>query len=67
MVKGSYTVEAAFMVPFILFTISGGIHLGYQLCQETKAAAVVREETQKLNVVKIVRKNQLFYELYSHE
>ena len=63
MVKGSYTIEAALMVPFILFTISGGIHLGYQLHQETRQAAVVREEIQKLDVVKLVRRNLLLEEI----
>lgn len=62
MVKGSYTVEAALMVPFILFTISGGIHLGFQLHQEVRDTAVIRDEIEHLDVVKIVRRNQLLQE-----
>ncbi len=54
-VNASYTVEAAVIVPIILFTIAGGIHISFQLFDETKQATVIQEEVIELNPVKIIR------------
>lgn len=53
--KASFTVEAAVIVPLILFTIAGGIDLGYKMFQEAKTAIVIEEELANLNPVEIVR------------
>lgn len=54
-VKGSFTVEASFIVPILLFLIVGSIHLGYRLFQEAKAACEISEEIKELDPVSIVR------------
>lgn len=62
-VKASFTVEAAVIVPVILFTIAGGIKTGYSLFQEAKAAVTVEEELKKLDPVDIVRKKTMIQEM----
>lgn len=62
-IKASFTVEAAFIVPIILFTIAAGINIGYTMFQEAKASTEIQEEIQELNPVKIVRKNTLMQEV----
>ena len=57
--KASLTVEAAIIIPFIFFTVTGGIQIGYRLFQEAKDAAEVREQLEQFNPVEIVRKNTL--------
>lgn len=55
--KASLTVEASILIPFILFTIAGGIQLGYKMFQEAKEATEIQEELVKLDPVEIVRRN----------
>lgn len=62
-IKASFTVEAAFIVPIILFTIVGGINIGYTMFQEAEASTEIQEEIKDLNPVKIVRKNTLIQEV----
>lgn len=54
-VKGSFTVEASFIVPILLFLAVGSINLGYRFFQEAKAACEIHEELEKLDPVSIVR------------
>ena len=54
-IKASFTVEAAVIVPLILFTIAGVIDTGYGMFQEAKAAVEIEEELTKLDQVDIVR------------
>lgn len=58
-VKAVFTVEAAVIVPVILFTILGGFNLGYDMLGQAKADAEIHEELNKLDPVKIVRRNTL--------
>ena len=55
--KASLTIEAAIIVPIILFTIVGGINIGFEMFQQAKETVEIREELKELNPVKIVRKN----------
>lgn len=54
--RGSFTVEAAFLAPLILFSIAGGIHLGFTLYGEVKETTVISEEINEFYPVEIVRK-----------
>lgn len=54
-VKASMTVEASFLIPIILFTIVGGIKIGYSMLKETKNMIQIEEELEKLNPVELVR------------
>ena len=54
--KASYTIEAALLMPLILFSIAKSVSLGIELHQEVKTAAANIEELENLNVVKIIRK-----------
>lgn len=58
-IKGSFTVEASFLVPIILFTIIGGINIGYDMFQEAKSSSQIQKELKELDPVKIVRKNTM--------
>lgn len=62
-VKASMTVEASFLVPIILFTIVGGIKIGYNMLKETKNMIQVQEELEKLDPVELVRTKTLIWEL----
>lgn len=54
-VKGSFTVEASFIMPILLFLAVGSINLGYHFFQEAKVACKIHEELKKLDPVSIVR------------
>ena len=58
-VKASLTVEASFLIPIILFTMVGGIRIGYSMLKETKDVIQIQEELEKLNPVAIVRTKTL--------
>ena len=58
-VKASMTLEASFLVPIILFTIVGGINIGYRMLQETKGIIQIHEELEKLDPVELVRTKTL--------
>lgn len=58
-IKASLTVEAAILVPLALFTIVGGINIGYDLFQEAKLNTEIQEELTELDPIKIVRNNTL--------
>lgn len=58
-VKASMTVEASFLIPLILFTVVGGIKIGYSLLKETKDIVLIQEELEKLNPVELVRTKTL--------
>ncbi len=62
-IKASFTIEASFIVPIALFTIVGGINIGYDIFAQAKTAAVIQEDIQKLDPVGIVRKNTMIGEL----
>jgi len=54
-VKGSFTVEASFIVPILLLMVAGSINLGYRFFQETKAVCVIHEDIKELDPVTLVR------------
>ncbi len=58
-IKASLTVEASILVPLALFTIVGGINIGYDLFQEAKLSVEIQEELTELDPIKIVRNNTL--------
>lgn len=62
-VNASYTVEAAVIVPIILFTIAGGIHISFHLFDESKKATAIQEEITELNPVKIIRNLTFLYDV----
>lgn len=51
--KGSYTVEAAMILPVILFAVIKGLTLGIQLCEEVGESANYSERLQELRAVDI--------------
>lgn len=51
------------IVPVILFTITGGINIGYQMFSEAKTSAEIHEELDNLDPVEIVRKNTLIQDI----
>ena len=61
--KAVLTVEAAVIVPVILFTITGGINIGYQMFSEAKTSAEIHEELDNLDPVEIVRKYTLIQDI----
>ena len=54
-VKGSFTVEASFIVPVLLLMIVGSINLGYRFFQEAKVSCEIHEELKELDPVSLVR------------
>lgn len=54
-VNASYTLEAAVIVPIILFTIASGIHISFHLFDVAKKATAIQEEIVELDPVKIIR------------
>lgn len=66
-VRASLTVEAAVIVPVILFTVTGGINIGYDMFQQAKTTAEIHEELEKLDPVEIVRRNTLIQNLSSRK
>lgn len=54
-VQGSFTVEAAYVVPIIVIIIMMGIHLGSTLCAE------VQRQTEKPAVVEMLDPVQAAY------
>ncbi len=61
--KASFTIEAAVIVPLVLFVIVAGINIGYDLFAQTKAAAEIHADLTEFNPVKIVRNHAVFQEL----
>lgn len=57
--KASFTIEASIIVPIILFTLAGGIHIGFDMFQQSKEIVKIHEELTELNPVKIVRQNSI--------
>ena len=51
--KGSYTVEAAMILPVILFSVIQGLTVGIQLCKEAEESAAYSERLQELHAVDI--------------
>lgn len=51
--KGSFTVEAVFIVPVVVFVLIFGLKTGLDLHQETCLAVENMEETEKVDAVKL--------------
>lgn len=51
--KGSYTVEAAVIVPIVLFAVIQGLTVGIKLCKEVGECAVYSQELKELETVDI--------------
>lgn len=54
--KASYTIEAAIILPIVLFIILGAVRLGVTLHQEVKEEACHYERLEELDAVKEVKK-----------
>lgn len=61
---GSYTLEAACIVPIILFAIMQGLLLGMDLCTEVREDAAYSKELQELQAVDIFQKTSNIEELW---
>ena len=46
--KGSYTVEAAMILPVVLFAIFEGMALGIELCREVQSDGEYSQELEDL-------------------
>ena len=62
-IKANFTVEAAIIVPVILFTIAGGIELGYGMFQDAKIAVEIDQQLKDLDPADIVRRLTVMQEL----
>ncbi len=62
-VKASLTIEASILIPIALFTILGGIHIGYDLFQQARNTSEIHIELEKLDPVDIVRKKTFIQQL----
>lgn len=54
--KASYTVEAAIIVPIVLFLVLGAVRLGVTLHGEVKEAACHYEKLEELDAVSEIKK-----------
>ena len=55
-VRGVYTVEAAFILPIVIFTMAVGICAGVDLYQETAAVADDHREVDELEELETVHR-----------
>lgn len=62
--KASYTVEAAVILPLILFTVCQGIKIGIDLCMEVKAESVYSADLEKLQGTEIFYRTNGLEELW---
>ena len=51
-VKAIYTIEAAILIPFVVFVMAASIHLGIALYTEIKSEAIEYGEIEKIDEVK---------------
>ena len=65
--RGSYTLEAAFIVPMILFFILAGIQVGLSFYTEVKADTEIQTELKELDPVDIVRKHTILHQVIKGE
>lgn len=61
--KGSFTVEAAIIVPMLLLIICGILWLGYRLHDETKATALRPGKLEEIDVMKEIRERDFMIRL----
>lgn len=54
--KGSYTVEAAIILPVVLFAIFEGMAWGIELCREVQSDGEYSQELEDLRGIEIFRK-----------
>lgn len=54
--KGSYTLEAAIILPVILFAIFQGMALGIELCRKVQSDEEYSQELEDLRGIEIFRK-----------
>jgi len=62
--KGSYTIEAAVILPIVLIAIMQGLVFGINLCTEVKEDAKYNKELQKLQAVDIFQKTSNLEEFW---
>ena len=55
-VKGVYTVEAAIIIPMVLFTMTESIHIGIDLYMKTERMAADVREVEELEDVELIHK-----------
>ncbi len=55
--RAGFTIEAAFLIPIILFVITGTIQTGYDMFREARICCEIQEELEKFDPVEIVYRN----------
>lgn len=61
--KGSFTIEAAYILPLILFCICIVIEMGISLHQEVRAQVETQMENKPLDMVKCMYRREYMKEL----
>lgn len=64
--KGSYTIEAAFIMTISLFILCYGMKLGMELCKEVRKTSVYTKELEELSAVEIFWKTNSIEELWGN-
>ena len=53
--KASYTVEAALIMPIILFAMFQGLVIGIDLHEQVKKATLRSEKTEEINAIEMIQ------------
>ena len=64
--QASYTVEAAFIMPIMLFGIMKGILLGMDLCEEQQLQAKQIAQQKQECAVELLRKYELYEDIWNY-
>lgn len=61
--RGSYTVEAAIIMPFLLLIMVATIHIAINFHEEIKQVAKESEEVQEIPIIKIFYHTEMIGEI----
>ena len=62
--KGSYTVEAAFILPLLLFCICIAIEMGVVLHQEVQSRVELQAKKEPLDMIEAMYRREYIKELF---
>lgn len=62
----SYTVEAAFIMPIMLFGIMKGMLLGIDLCEEQQVQAKRIAQQEEKCAVELLRKYEIYNDIWDY-
>ena len=51
--RAGFTIEAAFLIPIILFVITGAIQTGYDMFREARICCEIQKELEKFDPVEM--------------